>query len=84
MLAGQPFEFALIDGDHSYEGVLKDIEGVLPYLADQAYLLFHDCHYPEVEQAIETALRQNAGILIDCGILSVDRTRLKDTEKMSH
>lgn len=66
------FDFVLIDGDHSYQGVLNDVEGVLPLLADEAYLLFHDSHYVEVRQAIETALKRHSKQLMDCGLLSVE------------
>ena len=65
------FDFVLIDGDHTYQGVLNDVEGVLPLLADEAYLLFHDAHYFEVRQAIDAALKQHGKELLDCGLLSV-------------
>ena len=71
-IAGEPFDFALIDGDHTTAGVLADIEGVLPLLADRAYLLFHDCHYHEVEAAVHQALQEHAHQLIDCGVVSVE------------
>jgi cephalosporin hydroxylase len=64
------FDFALIDGDHSYEGALADIEGTLPLLADRAYLIFHDSHYFEVKDAINQALEKYSQELIDCGELS--------------
>ncbi|MCP4668996.1 MAG: FkbM family methyltransferase [Deltaproteobacteria bacterium] len=67
---GIPFDFVFIDGDHSHNAVLNDIEGVLPYLADQAYLLFHDSHYYEVGDAIDVALRRYPDQLLDCGDLS--------------
>ena len=68
-LAGGPFDLAFIDGDHSRAGALADIEGTLPLLAPEAYLLFHDCHYFEVAEAIDEALARHSG-LQDCGILS--------------
>lgn len=66
----EPFTFALIDGDHSKQGVLRDIEGTLEQLADEAHLLFHDSHYFEVAEAIDEALVRHAGMLLDCGTLS--------------
>jgi len=71
--AGGAFDFALIDGDHSREGVVRDVEGTLPHLADEAYLLFHDCHYFEVEEAIDAVLVARGGELVDGGVLSTAR-----------
>lgn len=71
--AGGAFGFALIDGDHGRAGVLRDIEGVLEHVDDGAYLLFHDCHFHEVEAAIDEALRRHPRRLVDCGVLSVAR-----------
>lgn len=70
---GGPFEFALIDGDHSFLGVLQDIEGLLPCLAANAYVLFHDAHYVEVGSAIDEAIRRHPRRLHDCGLLSVEK-----------
>lgn len=36
------FDAVFIDGDHSYEGVKKDIELVSPYCAPATLLIFHD------------------------------------------
>lgn len=69
----EKFDFALIDGDHSYEGVLKDVEGILPLLANEAYLLFHDSHYFEIKNAIDDALKKYPNQLSDCGLLSVEQ-----------
>ena len=63
-----PFDFVFIDGDHSKRGVIADVEGVMPYLTDAAYLLFHDAFAPGVEDAIEYELYIN-GELADCGML---------------
>lgn len=38
----QPFSFAFIDGDHSYEGVKADFENVIPYLPFGCAVVFHD------------------------------------------
>jgi predicted O-methyltransferase YrrM len=74
-VVGGPIEFAFIDGDHGYGGVLRDIEGVLPLLADGAYVLFHDAHFREVRQAIDHCLMRYALRLMDCGMLSVEENR---------
>ena len=71
---GGKFDFALIDGDHSTAGVIRDIQGILPHLADQAFLLFHDAHNAEVIRGIEHCLRENAKHLTDAGLLSTEKT----------
>lgn len=38
----EPIHLAFIDGDHSYRAVRRDIELVLPLLADNAVIAFHD------------------------------------------
>lgn len=72
--AGGSFEFALIDGDHSREGVARDIEATLPTLADDAHLLFHDAHFGEVRDAIDDAVRRHPDVLIDAGVISRGHT----------
>lgn len=72
-MISEKFDFAMIDGDHSYEGVVKDIEGALPLLANRAYLLFHDCHYFEIEEAINFALKKYPTQLSDFGLISVQK-----------
>jgi predicted O-methyltransferase YrrM/SAM-dependent methyltransferase len=73
-VAGGPFDFALIDGDHTQAGVVRDVEGVLPFLAPDAHLLFHDAHYFEVADAIDRMLVEHADRLSDCGMVSTERT----------
>lgn len=71
---GGKFDFALIDGDHSTEGVLRDIEGTFPLLEDHAYLLFHDAHNAETAEGIDRAARNPKNGLVDAGILSTEKT----------
>jgi predicted O-methyltransferase YrrM len=73
-VAGAPFDFALIDGDHSEAGVVRDIEATLPTLADDAHLLFHDAHYFEVRDAIDGCLRRHPDVLADAGLVSIEQT----------
>jgi predicted O-methyltransferase YrrM len=77
---GAAFDFVLIDGHHQYEFVRRDIAGVLPVLADRAYVLFHDANHAEVKRAIDEALVENCK-LTDCGLLSVEPTVLQEKGK---
>lgn len=47
-----PIEFAFIDGIHRYESVVADTEAVLPLLARDAWLLYHDAFHHDVHRAI--------------------------------
>jgi hypothetical protein len=69
-LAGGRFDFALIDGNHSYDCVLLDTEASLAVLTDQAYLLFHDAHYFEVVDGINHLLHKYPNELTDLGMIS--------------
>jgi SAM-dependent methyltransferase/cephalosporin hydroxylase len=73
-----PFDFVNIDGLHDYDHALADARGVLPYLADEAYILFHDSYYFEVEQAIDQFLKENGSVLTDLGMLARSPNPEKD------
>lgn len=68
--AGGGFDFALIDGDHTFAGVERDIEGTLPVLADESFILLHDAHFHEVRDAIDQALQAHSDVLHDGGMVS--------------
>jgi len=72
-LLGSPFDFVFVDGDHTYSGVLRDIEAVSLFLHEGSYVLFHDVHYFEVQDAIDEARKYLP--FIDCGLLSLDATK---------
>lgn len=47
------FDLLFIDGDHSYEGCLADLENWYPRLMPGGHVLMHDCYYGcEVQAAI--------------------------------
>jgi predicted O-methyltransferase YrrM len=69
-LAGGKFDFAFIDGDHTYDGLVRDVEGTLPVLANDAYLLFHDAHYFEVADGLKMLFAKYPRQLQDMGIIS--------------
>jgi hypothetical protein len=72
--AGGPFDLVLIDGDHSYKGVMRDSMGVLPYVSDRAYLLFHDSLFSDVARGLDDFARQQAHQIVDFGTLTREVT----------
>ena len=77
-MAQMPFDLVFIDGDHSEPSVIADFEGCLPFLADTAYLLFHDSYNPGVQKAIDKVVLKHSHVLQDCGILFRSRYPLYD------
>jgi hypothetical protein len=72
--AGGAFDFVFIDGDHTRDGVIRDVGGVLDVVTRGAHLLFHDSHYWEVAEAIDACLVLYADALVDAGTLSTSST----------
>jgi len=72
--AGGRFNFALIDGDHSTAGALRDINGMLGVLEDSATIVLHDAHNDEVAQAIRLAVENRESGLTDCGLISTEKS----------
>jgi hypothetical protein len=63
------FDLVLIDANHYYEACLRDIQGVVPFLSDNAVILLHDAHFLGVKEAVRTALAKERGF-VDCGLVS--------------
>jgi predicted O-methyltransferase YrrM len=72
--AGGRFDLVLIDGDHSYKGVMRDSEGVLPYVTDGAYLLFHDSLFTDVARGLNDFAHKQAHQIVDFGSLTREVT----------
>ena len=49
------YDFALIDGDHTYEGVKKDFMKIQPYIKSGGVICFHDNseYFPGVRKFID-------------------------------
>lgn len=73
------FEFAFIDGNHTYDYVRRDVLGVLPLMADDAHLLFHDGNYPDVKRAIDELVTERDE-LTDCGLISIEPTLFQNED----
>lgn len=64
-----PIDFVFIDGDHSYDAVVRDTLALISHLADNAWLLYHDAASHAVADAIDHCL-ENIPQLRDAGMLS--------------
>lgn len=60
---GIPVEFLVVDGDHSEEGVRKDLQAWLPHMAEHSIIMLHDYEatnapeqYPGVKVAADELL----------------------------
>jgi predicted O-methyltransferase YrrM len=71
-IAQAKFDFVFIDGDHTFDGVWKDANGVLTYVEKYTFLLFHDHYYPEVFRAIRQFVSSYPHKLIDCGPITTE------------
>jgi predicted O-methyltransferase YrrM len=68
-VAGGLFDFVLVDGDHSTEGVLDDLEGLIEVTRPGTLILAHDAYYPLVERGIRAALQERLPF-VDAGMVS--------------
>lgn len=75
-LAGGPFDLVLVDGDHSLQATLADLEGVLPIVADEAVVLIHDAFNDDVRRAIDRFVAAHADRVSDGGMIAVSPNSL--------
>lgn len=52
----QSFDFVFIDGDHSTQGVTRDIQAWLPKIREGGYITGHDISWPSVKKAVDELL----------------------------
>jgi predicted O-methyltransferase YrrM len=69
-VAGGPFDFVFIDADHREPSVFQDANQVMPILAEDGYLLFHDSYYRGVARATRKFALQHLGRVVDFGNLT--------------
>lgn len=62
-------DFVFIDGLHTHDAVKADLEGVLPYLADGAYVLLHDGFHQGINKAIQDVVSASDD-LVDMGFMT--------------
>jgi hypothetical protein len=51
--ADNSVNFIFIDGDHSYEGIKRDLECWLPKIKDGGIIAGHDYHYDPIKRAVK-------------------------------
>lgn len=49
----QKLDILFIDGDHSWKGILTDLECWLPFLKEEGILVLHDVAWGDVKRALE-------------------------------
>jgi predicted O-methyltransferase YrrM len=74
--AGGRFDLVLVDGDHSYEATLADLEGVLPFVEEGGVIVIHDAHNPSVAKAIEALADSHLDTVVDMGLLATAVNRV--------
>ncbi|MBN1659278.1 MAG: class I SAM-dependent methyltransferase [Anaerolineae bacterium] len=77
-LAGGRFDLVLIDGDHTYRGVLADANGALACAEHGGYILFHDGFHVDVKRAIDEFVEAHREQVIDLGMLTREVTSQLD------
>jgi predicted O-methyltransferase YrrM len=66
---GGPLDLAIIDAMHTYDHVLADLLGVIPFVAAGGHILLHDAFHQGVDRAVTEMLAKNLN-LVDCGFLT--------------
>lgn len=66
---GGPIDFCFVDASHEYRAVRADLDGILPHMADDSYVLLHDAVSPGVARAVEEFTHRNASTVVDCGLV---------------
>ncbi|NLW48654.1 MAG: glycosyltransferase [Firmicutes bacterium] len=62
--ANIPVDFILIDGDHSAEGIKKDIQWIIPYIPKRPmFVMLHDSFNPECRQGMLEGQWENSSYI---------------------
>lgn len=62
----QSFDFVFLDADHSYRGVMRDLDAWMPKVKPGGWLCGHDYDHPEqgeVKRAVDEYLRDWPGVI---------------------
>jgi hypothetical protein len=58
-------DFVFIDGDHSYQGVISDIEAWYPKIREGGWIIGHDIHFETVKNAVKEKFGDKYGVADD-------------------
>ena len=74
------YDFVFIDGDHSYAGVKRDYESILPFLSENGVMVFHDVWWdvepPPVKGPLKL-LSETEGYIVNKTHLGILRSQMK-------
>ena len=62
LASAKKYDMIYIDGDHSYEGVIKDFDLYSPLVSDSGYIVFDDYHnkrWPDVTKAVDNIIMKS-------------------------
>jgi hypothetical protein len=75
--SAQAVDFAIVDGDHSYSGVLGDLETLAPHMKPGAYVFAHDYRRRDPEYEGLTAAVDHFAAMRGFALLPLNTTELE-------
>lgn len=66
------FDFVFVDGDHSYEGVKKDYNAIMPFMTENGLVVFHDVWWDVTPPPVKGPLK----LLSEIGGYIINNTHL--------
>lgn len=66
------FDFIFVDGDHSYAGVSKDYEAIMPWVSEKGVVVFHDVWWDVEPPPVKGPLK----LLQELGGYIINKTHL--------
>jgi len=61
------YDICFIDGDHSFDSKINDLNFCAQYSSNNQIILLHDSNFPDVQRATEYFLKDN-NQYVDCGV----------------
>jgi len=70
----ESLDFVFIDADHSYKGVMRDVEAWAPKVRKGGMIIGHDIHFPTVKEAVVELYGEDGYIVEDDFLWLVEKT----------